>query len=262
MIEERVRPEGYAYDSVSQNPTGDVTTQTMDQNGNAYRTVLMTVNDGLDNSSTSSETVYVYALNDRPVTTLSKVTLSTVANTNVNPAGNTVAALFGNAFSDVDDNSFAGVMITGAAATAAQGSWQWLKGSTWTTIPTTSSISNAMWLDAAKKVRFLPKAGYLGAASELSARVADSTVESLVNGSVRNIDLNNPIGWGWDGATDALSATTVKLGTTVAATVAPVVLDLNQDAHIDYGHITLDVNGNGELDHTAWAGSQDGDVFW
>jgi hypothetical protein len=251
-----------AYDSASQNPTGDVTTQTMDQNGNAYRTISMTVNDGLDNSSTSSETVYVYAVNDRPVTTQTKVTLGAVANTNLNPVGSTVSALFGSAFSDVDGNSFAGVMITGTAATAAQGSWQWLKGTTWTAIPTNSSISNALWLDAATKVRFLPKAGYLGAPGELSARVADSTVESLVKGSLHNIDLNNPIGWGWDGATDALSATTVKLATTVAATVAPVVLDLNQDGQIEYSHINLDVNGDGQLDHTAWAGAQDGVLIW
>ena len=40
------------------------------------------------------------------------------------------------------------------------------------------------------------------------------------------------------------------------------MLDLNQDAHIDYGHITLDVNGDGQLDHTAWAGAQDGVLIW
>ena len=251
-----------AYDSVSQNPIGDINTQTIDQNGNPYRTVLMTVNDGSDNSTTATETIYVYALNDQPLTTQPKVTLGTVANTNVNPAGSTVSALFSSAFSDVDGNSFAGVMITGDAATTGQGAWQWLKGSTWTAIPTTSSISNALWLDAATKIRFLPKAGYLGAAGELSARVADSTVAPLVNGSLHNIDLNNPIGWGWDGATDALSATTVKLATSVAATVAPVVLDLNHDGQIEYSHVYLDVNGDGQLEHTAWTGAQEGVLIW
>jgi hypothetical protein len=48
----------------------------------------------------------------------------------------------------------------------------------------------------------------------------------------------------------------------VAATVAPVVLDLNQDGQIEYSHINLDVNGDGQLDHTAWAGAQDGVLIW
>jgi methionine-rich copper-binding protein CopC len=44
--------------------------------------------------------------------------------------------------------------------------------------------------------------------------------------------------------------------------VAPVVLDLNQDGQIDYSQVTMDVNGDGQLDRTAWAGSQDGVLIW
>ncbi len=52
--------------------------------------------------------------------------------------------------------------------------------------------------------------------------------------------------------------------TAVAITVgsSPIVMDLNRDGAISYGHVTMDVNGDGVMDSTAWAGAQDGVLVW
>jgi hypothetical protein len=44
--------------------------------------------------------------------------------------------------------------------------------------------------------------------------------------------------------------------------VAPLVLDLNRDGVLCYGQVTMDVNGDGHLDTTAWAAAQDGVLVW
>jgi hypothetical protein len=49
---------------------------------------------------------------------------------------------------------------------------------------------------------------------------------------------------------------------TMAAGTGPVVIDANHDGVISYGHAVLDVNGDGVLDSTAWAGKGDGVLLW
>ena len=44
--------------------------------------------------------------------------------------------------------------------------------------------------------------------------------------------------------------------------VAPVVLDLNRDGTFSYSQVVMDVNGDGWLEQTAWAGAQDGVLVW
>jgi hypothetical protein len=41
-----------------------------------------------------------------------------------------------------------------------------------------------------------------------------------------------------------------------------VVIDLNRDGMLSYGQVAMDVNGDGHLDRTAWAGAQDGVLVW
>ena len=48
----------------------------------------------------------------------------------------------------------------------------------------------------------------------------------------------------------------------VTNTTAPVVIDLNRDGELAYGEIAIDVNGDGHLDQTAWAGADDGVLVW
>ena len=56
----------------------------------------------------------------------------------------------------------------------------------------------------------------------------------------------------------------VKSGVVVTNndSVAPVVLDLNRDGQLSYGRVTMDVNGDGHLDTTAWAAAADGVLVW
>ena len=44
--------------------------------------------------------------------------------------------------------------------------------------------------------------------------------------------------------------------------VAPVILDLNRDGDLSYSQTWMDVNNDGQLDQTAWAGAQDGVLVW
>jgi hypothetical protein len=50
--------------------------------------------------------------------------------------------------------------------------------------------------------------------------------------------------------------------TTTTSTTPPVVIDLNRDGAIGYSHVVMDVNGDGQLDHTAWVGRNDGLLVW
>lgn len=42
----------------------------------------------------------------------------------------------------------------------------------------------------------------------------------------------------------------------------PVVLDLNRDGTFSYSHVLMDINGDGWLEQTAWAGAPDGVLVW
>jgi hypothetical protein len=44
--------------------------------------------------------------------------------------------------------------------------------------------------------------------------------------------------------------------------VLPIIIDLNHDGALSYGHVVMDVNGDGQLDATGWAGAQDGVLVW
>jgi VCBS repeat-containing protein len=92
-----------------------------------------------------------------------------------------------------------------------------------------------------------------------------------------SIDIVNLKGSGWTNAgtvndgssnyvvyqnTATASQLIVKSGVVVNQNVAPVVIDLNRDGLLSYGQVAMDVNGDGHLDQTAWAGSQDGVLVW
>lgn len=44
--------------------------------------------------------------------------------------------------------------------------------------------------------------------------------------------------------------------------VLPIVIDLNRDGVLGYGNVVMDVNGDGLLDATRWAGALDGVLVW
>ena len=44
--------------------------------------------------------------------------------------------------------------------------------------------------------------------------------------------------------------------------IPPIVLDLNQDGVLNYSQSMMDVNGDGQLEQTAWAGKDEGVLIW
>ncbi|WP_158219478.1 Ig-like domain-containing protein [Synechococcus sp. BO 8801] len=124
-------------------------------------------------------------VNDRP--TASAASLAATTEDNPNPPGATIAAL-GFGFRDTADDqrsvtgganaasAFGGIAITGNAATAAQGVWQYNlnAGAGWVTIASPSE-SAALLLPTSASLRFLPSSpNFNGTPGGLSLRVADT----------------------------------------------------------------------------------------
>ena len=54
----------------------------------------------------------------------------------------------------------------------------------------------------------------------------------------------------------------VEFTVDAAAVTPPIVLDLNQDGILNYSQSIMDVNDDGQLDQTAWAGKEEGVLIW
>jgi len=124
-------------------------------------------------------------VNDRPTAT--PTSLAATTEDNPNPPGATLTAL-GFGYSDATDNQsaitggtnaatpFGGIAITGNAATAAEGVWQYNLngGGGWVSIGSPSDTS-ALLLPASASLRFLPNSpDYSGTPGSLTVRVADT----------------------------------------------------------------------------------------
>ncbi len=81
-----------------------------------------------------------------------------------------------------------------------------------------------------------------------------------------NMTAANTAGWefGLSGRTgsNAGKAAVDDLSITSNRVLGPVVIDLNHDGAISYSQTVMDVDGDGRLDSTAWAGAQDGVLVW
>jgi hypothetical protein len=182
------------------------------------RSVNVSTNGGTTPFSAASVTLgtSVTAVNDAPLATGS-ATLPATTEDATNPPGATVATLFAGRFADAADtvpggsaaHALAGVVLIAKAATLSQGRWQWLNGSTWTTIGTTVTDSAGVFFTAATSLRFLPAANFNGTPGSLTVRLVDSSAAGLVNGRSVNVAIN--------GGTTPFSAAKVVLGTNVTA---------------------------------------------
>ncbi|HEY1411278.1 MAG TPA: putative Ig domain-containing protein, partial [Rhodopila sp.] len=170
------------------------------------------------------------------------VTLPPVSVSEQHPPGETVSQLFSSGFSDPLDNqyissanpfgsisnSFAGIAITGNAASHSQGVWEYSLdgGATWTAIPTDVSRANAVILPGNAKLAFQPNGSYSGNPGELSVTLIDSSATPVAPGltgaqlaaegsagipltAVSGIDIPTV------GGSSAFSATTMTLGTLI-----------------------------------------------
>ncbi|MCZ8081504.1 MAG: Ig-like domain-containing protein, partial [Rhodobacteraceae bacterium] len=185
----------------------------------------LTVSDG-SASSTTSFTLTVDPVNDRPVASGS-ATLAAIAEDTAAPPGALVSALFAANYSDATDSTtatpLAGVAIIANAATAAQGTWQYsANGSTgWTDVPTSGlSDASALVLPASHWLRFVPSANWNGTPGALTARLADGSGGPLTLAA--SADLTGAFG-----PTGPWSLATVGLGNSVNAVAEPPVLALN-----------------------------------
>ncbi len=133
----------------------------------------------------------------------------------------------GNAVSTTDSpaNAFAGVVVVGNAATA-QGDWQYFNPSLngglgdWVSIGS-RALGNALYLDAATQIRFVPNGDFNGTPGALTVRLVDSSVADIPNGNVgtpaANYSVHDLSGAGATGGTTCFSSGAVALGTFVRA---------------------------------------------
>ncbi|NUB18323.1 hypothetical protein GBZ26_03655, partial [Azospirillum formosense] len=167
-------------------------------------------------------TLEVTPVNGAPVATGTQAVLAAIAEDSADPAGASVASLFGGLFSDPTDalfgaagNGFAGVVVVGNAATAAQGAWQYWTGTAWADIGTASD-ANGLLLSANTALRFVPAANWNGITPALTVRLVEDGGAPLVAGA--RVDLTAGVG----GST-AYSAGTIALtGTVTPVNNAPV----------------------------------------
>lgn len=159
--------------------------------------------------TTREFTFTVKPVNDAPVATGTSVTLPAISEDTAaaNSPGATVGSLFGSLFDDSRDNvdnspnggadgsrsdAFWGIAISRLTLNAQQGEWQYSidGGLNWSAVGARSD-SNALFLNGAAQLRFVPAANFFGTPNPLSMRLVESngngdstsTAAEPVNGS-------------------------------------------------------------------------------
>ena len=125
--------------------------------------------------------VLTSSANESPVAAGSAV-LNAVNEDALNPDGLSVGTLFAANYSD-SAQPMGGVVVIGNGATATQGVWQWLNGSTWQSIGTYFSSTNGLFLTSSTLIRFLPTSNFNGSPGALSVRLVDSSSSLPFNGA-------------------------------------------------------------------------------
>lgn len=195
-------------------------------------------------TSTDTATINVTALNDAPVLTAASPVLTTLTEDATTNAGQTVAAILGSSVSDVDSGALQGIAID--ALNSGSGAWQYSidAGATWTNIGTVSS-TNALLLDSADLVRFVPN-GQNATSASFSYRAWDQSVgtkgtktDSSVNGGA------SP----FSATTDTASISVTAVNDAPVLTVAsPILTTLTEDATNNAGQTVAAILGSSVTD--------------
>ncbi|MFC6463210.1 beta strand repeat-containing protein [Paracoccus aerius] len=218
-------------DTVAQTIARQVAYQNDAEDAPLNRQITVTAVDSNGTSGTSSTGLTFVSENDSP--TLSDTVLSPV-NEDTLPVGETVASIFTPVFDDPDNgfsptDSLAGVVISGNAATADQGEWQYsTNGTDWYAIGTVSA-NNGLVLSDSSLIRFLPAADWNGTPGSLTAHAVDSTYEGdFTQEGVRAVfDTNS------DSATSPVSANGASASITViSVNDAPVFTSAAQQLSV------------------------------
>lgn len=158
-----------------------------------------------------------------------------------------MASLMENAASDMDNgSSLKGYVVTSAAANGSA-HWQYQDGSgNWHDLDG-ASITGGVFVTADTHIRWT---GMDSGITTLDVVAADNTATVSTVGSTLDVSVRG-------GSTPYSQAIA-----TLSAGTPPVVLDLDQDGVIDYGHVVMDVTGDGVAEHTAWVAASDGVLVW
>jgi hypothetical protein len=202
-------------------------------------------------------TVNTINTNEAPVLAAVGYALPTTPKSGTTPTvatvGMLVKDLVGANIADADNSVVEGIAITSVDTTRGTLWYSTNGGTAWTKVTATISGSNALLLasDADNRIFFMPTTGSTNTATmsyALKFRAWDQTTGT--EGSYANTTIN--------GGSSAFSSNEGW----VSQAVSPVVIDLNHDGMLSYGQVAMDVNGDGHLDQTAWAGAQDGVLVW
>ncbi|GAB4346089.1 MAG: hypothetical protein Fur0042_11330 [Cyanophyceae cyanobacterium] len=147
-------------------------------------------------------------------------------------AGEVVSTLFPIGLGAVVDNdtgaALAGIAIAANAADPlTEGAWQYSSdgGTTWQNVGVVSAAA-ALVVKADSRLRFLPVAGFSGTAPTLDALTVHALDNTYLGGFSNSTGLGTPVTLNVaaaNGGTTPISATTVPLGASVTANVAPVI---------------------------------------
>jgi len=165
----------------------DTITITIDDQGNSGDDKDL---GGGPKTDTKTITVNVTPVPDPPVMS-ADATLAAIDEDDQTSLGESVATIVGARFSDPDNDSLAGIAVTGNAASAQEGVWQYSVdgGLSWVDVGARSE-SSALLLSAATQLRFLPAENYNGTPGALSVFVIDDSGNRTFTTDVSEVVLN------------------------------------------------------------------------
>ena len=185
--------------------------------------------------------------NDAPVLdNTSAMTLTDITEDDTNPSGNTVQSIIdsagGNRITDADAVPVEGIAVIGVDDT--NGQWQYNTGSGWTAFGAVTN-TNAVLLDTAASIRFVPTANYNGPAGNITFRAWDQTSGS--NGQT-GVDAST------NGGTTSFSTDTETATLNINPVNDEESLDFNAGLTLDEGATGTITNAElatSDVDHTA-----------
>ena len=233
-------PSWLAFDPVTATFSG---TPTANDNGTVSLKVV--ASDGIF-SVADTFTLNVVPVNDAPTVTSGTASLATISEGTANPSGQTVLQVLSGNFSDAADqvvggssaNAFAGIAISGNAATATQGTWEYYDGTHWIAISTDVSETQALVLSADTPLRFVPAPHFNGTAPALAVHLIDDSAGTVTNGSIVNLATTGT------GDSTQYSSATVAVSETIAPALTVTSIDYGtNDGTLKAGEtVTLTVN--------------------
>ena len=161
-------------------------------------------------------TVNVTAVNDAPMG-LGNLTLTSIGEDTVNPAGAAINTLTGLNFQDVDTGAtLAGVAVTGNTANpVTEGVWQYATDGNWKAIGIVTDGATALALSATTQVRFVPVLNYNGTPPGLTVRALDNSYAGAFSTTIGGIESRVTLDSTLNGGTTSISANANSIGSSV-----------------------------------------------